>query len=61
MREAGVPLVEAVRMATLNPARALKLSRKGILAPGADADLVLLSEDLEVVATFVQGRREHRA
>ena len=61
VREAGVPLVEAVRMATLNPARALKLSRKGILAPGADADLVLLSEDLEVVATFVQGRREHRA
>jgi len=61
VREAGVPLVEAIRMATLNPARALKLSHKGILAPGADADLVLLSDDLQVIATFVQGHRQHRA
>jgi len=61
VREAGVSLVEAIRMATLNPARALKLPRKGVLAQGADADLVLLSDDLEVIATFVQGRREHRA
>ena len=61
VREGGVPLVEAIRMATLNPARALRLPRKGVLAPGADADLVLLSDDLEVVATFVQGRRVHRA
>jgi len=60
VRTAGIPLVEALRMASLNPARALKLHRKGILAPGADADLVLLSDDLEVIATFVQGRRVHR-
>jgi N-acetylglucosamine-6-phosphate deacetylase len=60
VRAAGVPLVEALRMASLNPARALKLSRKGMLAPGADADLVLLSDELEVVATFVQGLRVHR-
>lgn len=57
VRLADVPLVEAIRMATLNPARALKLSHKGVLAPGADADLVLLSDDLDVVATFVQGQR----
>ena len=60
VRTAGIPLVEALRMASLNPARALKLQRKGVLAPGADADLVLLSDDLEVIATFVQGRRVHR-
>ena len=60
VRDAGIPLVEAIRMATLNPARALKLSRKGILTPGADADLVMLSDDLAVIATFVQGRRVHR-
>ena len=61
VQTAGVPLVEAIRMATLNPARALKLAHKGILEPGADADLVLLSEELEVVATFVQGRKVLRA
>ena len=60
VRDAEVPLVEALRMASFNPAHALKLERKGILAPGADADLILLSDDLEVVATFVQGRRMHR-
>ena len=61
VQTAGVPLVEALRMATLNPARALGLPRKGALAPGADADLVLLGDTLEVLATFVQGRRVHRA
>ena len=61
VRSAEIPLVEAIRMATFNPARALKLSRKGVLAPGADADLVILSEELNVIATFVQGRRVHRA
>ena len=57
----GVPLVEALRMATLNPARALALPHKGALTPGADADLILLSDSLEVIATFVQGRCVYRA
>lgn len=60
VREAGVPLAEAIRMATLNPARALKLDRKGRLEAGADADLVLLSDNLEVLATFVGGERVYR-
>lgn len=54
---AGAPLVEAVRMATLNPARALRIEdRKGTLAIGADADLVVFSDDFEVRSTFVAGR-----
>lgn len=61
VQSAGIPPVEALRMASLNPARALSLPRKGVLAPGADADLVLLSDALEVIATFVQGRRVYRA
>jgi N-acetylglucosamine-6-phosphate deacetylase len=53
----GVPLVEAVRMATLNPARALRIeARKGTLAVGADADLVVFSDDFEVRHTFIAGR-----
>jgi N-acetylglucosamine-6-phosphate deacetylase len=53
---AGVPLVEAVRMATLNPARALGIEeRKGVLATGADADLVVFDDDLTVHQTFLAG------
>jgi len=52
-----VSLVEAVRMATLNPARALRLeSRKGVLKVGADADLVSFTDDFHVTHTFVAGR-----
>jgi N-acetylglucosamine-6-phosphate deacetylase len=54
-------LVDAVRMASLNPARALRLDgRKGTLAPGMDADLVLLTPDLEVHQTWVAGRPVYR-
>lgn len=52
----GVPLHEAVRMATLNPARAIGLNAKGKLEPGADADFVVLSPQLKVLRTFVAGK-----
>ena len=53
----GAPLHEAVRMATLNPARALGIeNQKGQLSTGADADLVVLSEKLEVMQTYTGGR-----
>ncbi len=53
----GVPLAEAVAMASRNPARALGLTNKGELRVGADADLVVLSADLEVRQTWVAGER----
>jgi N-acetylglucosamine-6-phosphate deacetylase len=55
--EVGVPLPEAIAMASANPARALGLSAKGRLEADADADFVVLSEDLEVQQTFVAGER----
>lgn len=52
----GIPLMDAVRMATLNPARLLgQEKRKGIIAPGADADLVLLDENLAVRGVVCRG------
>jgi len=52
----GVPLHEAIRMASLNPARVLGYENtKGALAPGMDADLVLLDQDLNVKLTMVGG------
>lgn len=53
----GCSLPEAVRCATLNPARLLGIDdRKGSLAPGKDADLVIFDEDLTVHYTIVGGR-----
>jgi len=41
---------------TLNPARALNLERKGVLEPGADADVVMMDEQFRVIKTLVGGR-----
>src|SRR5579862_673199 len=52
----GVPLADALRMASLGPARRLGLGgKKGVIAPGADADLVFLSEDLKVEGVMTRG------
>jgi N-acetylglucosamine-6-phosphate deacetylase len=52
----GVPLASALRMVTANPARQIGLgARKGILAPGADADLVFLDDQLEVSGVMTRG------
>lgn len=51
----GIPLIEAVWMATKTPADILGLPMKGRISQGADADLVLLNEQFQVVWTMVQG------
>jgi len=52
----GVPLADAVRMATVLPARRLGLAgKKGIIAVGADADLVALTPDLRVAGVMTRG------
>ena len=51
-----VPLASALQVVTANPARQIGLgSRKGILAPGADADLVFLDTNLEVSGVMTRG------
>ena len=49
-------LRDAVRAATLNPARAAGLASHGILTPGAAADFTVLSSDGQVLKTIVNGR-----
>jgi N-acetylglucosamine-6-phosphate deacetylase len=53
---AGWSLRDAVRAATLNPSRAVGLTQHGLLAPGAEANIVVLSPEGEVRKTFVRGR-----
>ena len=47
----------ALQVITSNPARILKLRGKGELAPGADADVVLLeASTLEISGVIAKGR-----
>ena len=51
-----VPLRQAIQMATLNPARRAGIAgKKGVLAPGADADIVVLTSSLEVAGVMTRG------
>jgi N-acetylglucosamine-6-phosphate deacetylase len=52
----GVSLTDAIRMATLLPARRLGIAgKKGIIAPGADADIVALDSDLHIAGVMTRG------
>ncbi|WP_079506733.1 beta-aspartyl-peptidase [Mesobacillus jeotgali] len=52
----GIPLEVAIRVITANPAAILKLSQKGRVEAGRDADLVLLDENLEVNTVIAMGQ-----
>jgi beta-aspartyl-dipeptidase (metallo-type) len=56
LAEGGLPWGAAVRVASSNPAEALGLSRKGRIAKGRDADLLLLTPAGEVKRVFARGR-----
>jgi len=53
----GVPLRDAVSMASATPARVLGLGDLGRIEAGAAADLVLLDRGLRVQAVYAGGRR----
>ena len=56
VEKAGVPLSDAVRMASETPARLLHLDdRKGSLERGKDADVVLLDRNLQVRSVWSRG------
>jgi N-acetylglucosamine-6-phosphate deacetylase len=52
---ANCDLQVSLRAASLNPARVLGTKKKGVIAPGADADMVVLTPTGEVRATIVGG------
>src|SRR5436190_678491 len=56
----GVPVADAVRMLTLNPATLLGIEfKKGALRTGADADIVLLDDSLEIARVWARGTLVH--
>jgi N-acetylglucosamine-6-phosphate deacetylase len=56
----GCSLVEAVTMCSTTPARELELSGFGTLSEGAFADVVVLSRELRVQRTFIDGQEVFR-
>ena len=59
---AEVPLVDAVKMMTLTPAKLMGIdSNKGSITVGKDADLVLFDENINVSMTIVEGKTVYTA
>ncbi|HPT62173.1 MAG TPA: amidohydrolase family protein, partial [Bacillota bacterium] len=51
------PLVDAVKMVTLTPAKLLGIDHcKGVIAPGKDADLVVFDAHINVSLVMVGGQ-----
>lgn len=58
---ADVPLLEAVEMATLTPAKIMKIeNKKGTLAAGMDADIVIFDKDINIEMTIIKGKIVYR-
>lgn len=51
----GCSMEQALRMASTYPAEAMRLADRGRIAPGLRADLVLLSDDLQPLGTWLEG------
>jgi len=58
VREGVLPLERALRLVTTTPARVLRLSRKGRIAVGADADVVVLERDSLAIRDVVARGRQ---
>ena len=57
VQDANIPLVDAVKIGTLTPARIAKLDKTvGSITEGKNGDFCLLDKDLNVVMTIVGGR-----
>ena len=57
VNDAQIPLVDAIRMATLTPAEVIGLDTEcGSIAVGKCADLCVLDKNLQVMKTVIAGK-----
>lgn len=52
---AGAPMLDAVKMMTMTPARIMGMKGRGMLAAGYAADIVLFDENVTISRTIVDG------
>lgn len=56
-QQVGIPLVEAIRMVSLTPARVIGVAdRKGSLAVGKDADIAIFNDNFTTWGVLIGGR-----
>jgi N-acetylglucosamine-6-phosphate deacetylase len=55
VEQVGIDLAEAINMASLYPAQLASLPKKGKVAAGFDADLIVFNADFEVQGTVFKG------
>lgn len=54
----GAPLHQVIKLVSLNPARVIGLqNRKGSLAVGKDADVIVFDEKIDVNMVFIEGQK----
>ena len=59
---AGLPMEEAWKAITINPATQIGIAdRVGSLEPGKDADIVIMDDAFQVRAVYVRGELRHEA
>ena len=56
VKKCGISIVSAIKMITENPARIMKLSNKGKLAKGYDADIVIFDDDINIKNVISGGK-----
>lgn len=56
VKEADIPLLDAVKMITETPAKIMKLSSKGKIARNKSADFVVFDENISIKAVFARGK-----
>lgn len=52
----GIPLENAIEMASSNPSRIIGLGKRGLLVPGYEADIVVFDQSYRVLASMAGGR-----
>ncbi len=57
IRYAGIERDEAIRMATLYPAQLIRAEGRGVIEPGARADLVMVDDEINLLAVYFGGER----
>lgn len=57
VQQVGIPLDEALRMAAGYPARVMRLTDRGSLAPGYRADVIVFTPEFELKGVISNGKR----
>ncbi len=56
VKQAGIPLIDAVKMMTITPAEIIGVNKeKGSLAIGKDADILIFDDDIHIKMTVIMG------